>query len=88
MKNNEPTVTDFNNWRGGCSRFGYKIEFTYAEWHDWWVSTEQFNNRGRGKGNVCMARIDKELPFRVNNVELKETQLKNRDNNKYKAKKK
>ncbi len=47
------------------------IELTKAEWIAWWHGTQQFDNRGNAVGCVRMERIDKELPWTLDNIQLK-----------------
>jgi hypothetical protein len=50
----------------GAKKRGLDFHFTYEEWLDWWG--EDIENRGRGKGQLVMARYGDVGPYHPDNV--------------------
>lgn len=69
MSKQSPDYNDYFNWRQPLKKMGYEVNMTLAEWCVWWEHSGKWKERGRGRHNYCMARIDIEKPFSIDNVE-------------------
>lgn len=61
----------YNDW-SGTRRRKKLIDITREEWIEWWKATGVFDQRGPNAGQYFMSRIDKSLPFSIDNIELKQ----------------
>lgn len=66
----KPNKLHYWDWYANKRRKGL-IDITCEEWRNWWIETGEWVNRGRNSGNCFMSRIDKSLPFSLDNIELK-----------------
>lgn len=67
----KPMENDYYNWCGG-RRASKLIEINKFEWIGWWATTGKYKQRGSYRGQYYMSRIDKTMPFSINNIELKQ----------------
>lgn len=56
----------YNVQRLTAKKRGIEWNFTYDEWIDWWG--DDIVNRGKRKGQLCMARYNDTGPYHPNNV--------------------
>lgn len=59
----------YNNWLGGRRYFDL-VNITKEEWCQWWEDTKLFDMRGNSKGSVLMMRVDRAMPFQLDNIKL------------------
>ncbi len=58
----------FNLHRDAAKRRGLGFEFTFEEWYDFWQKSGHWEERGRGKGQYVMSRVNDQGPYKVGNV--------------------
>lgn len=61
----------YRDWLRG-RRYSNLVDITCDEWCAWWRMTGAFEERGTGRYQYYMSRIDKTQPFRLDNIELKQ----------------
>jgi hypothetical protein len=66
-----PTYYNYADWRNPTRKEG-RLGITCEEWIGWWTDTGLWEQRGIKTGQYYMSRIDKELPFSLDNIELKQ----------------
>jgi hypothetical protein len=59
----------YNQWKFRLRTLKCDIDMSFDEWYGWWEATGHWNDRGRGRNQYCMSRIDKSLPYNTGNVE-------------------
>ncbi|RYE95686.1 MAG: hypothetical protein EOO77_42410, partial [Oxalobacteraceae bacterium] len=47
---------------------GIEWKLTFEEWDKWWVDSGHKSERGRFRGNYCMARIGDTGPYEIGNI--------------------
>lgn len=52
----------------GATLRGIPFEITFKEWVEWWNTDDRWANRGAGKDKLCMARLNDEGPYRIDNI--------------------
>lgn len=62
--------TDCQRARAQANFRGEGWEITEKEYIALWRQDDLYKLKGRGTGNYCMVRIDKEKPWRLDNVEI------------------
>lgn len=65
----KPTLYDYRCWKGP-RRKNNLIGISGPEWIRVWEESGKFAERGNGSDEYCMDRLDKSLPFTVDNVEI------------------
>jgi hypothetical protein len=45
-------------------------QLTIEDWFQIWANEDDWNNRGRASHNICLTRIDPNLPWTMDNVAL------------------
>ena len=61
----------FNAHRAGAAARGIEFLFTFDEWLLVWAKSGKWKDRGRRKGQYCMARKKDMGPYSTSNVEIK-----------------
>jgi hypothetical protein len=63
--------TAYNVQRNDAKKRGIEFLLTFSEWLDIWVSSGHLHERGRKKGQYCMARKGPDIgPYAVGNVRI------------------
>jgi len=55
--------------RAQANHRGEGWELSIEEWFELWTP-DLWSKRGRGTNDLCMVRLDKSLPFRMDNVKI------------------
>lgn len=58
----------FNSHKQDAKRRGIPFLFSFEEWRDWWLADGRWLRRGRGVGNLVMARHGDVGPYSLSNV--------------------
>lgn len=68
-KSQRPSYKKYEQIKSYCKKKNIEFQFTYEDWLSWWA---QYPNvkYGRGMDEFVMIRIDKNLPFCKENVQL------------------
>jgi len=66
----EPTYNDYFDWLSAVKNSKYKVAINIDEWLGWWKNSGKWSERGRGRLCYCMARIDIEEAFSLDNIHL------------------
>lgn len=56
--------------RHSARKRGIAFLLTFDEWLDLWIKSGKWSNRGRYRGNYCMARFGDKGPYAIGNVEI------------------
>jgi hypothetical protein len=83
---NAPNYNDYFDWKSSCKKRGYEIQLTLQEWLNIWINSGRWNERGRGRHDSCMGRIDVEKGYSVENVSIIQVKDKHYTRNKTKRK--
>ncbi len=60
----------FGVQRRGAKKRGIAFHLTFEEWWDIWQSSGHWHERGKSKGQYCMARYGDEGDYEVGNVKI------------------
>ena len=67
-KEDYPTYQDYFDWKSSCKRSGNEVDITMQDWIQWWNDSGLWSQRGRGRLDYCMGRIDVQKPFSLDNI--------------------
>lgn len=74
MRNRRITMELFYNDWVGPRRKKQQVDLTVDEWIGWWEGTGVFEHRGPNVGDYIMARVDRNEPFSLDNIQLRQRQ--------------
>jgi hypothetical protein len=58
----------FRTQLGNARSRGIPFEFSLQDWWAWWQTDNRWLSRGKGKFDLCMARINDVGPYSIENV--------------------
>lgn len=67
--------TAFASQKNHARQRGIIFLLTFEEWLNIWITSKKLNQRGRKKGQYCMARYGDVGPYSIDNVEIIVSQL-------------
>ena len=59
----------YNGFKARCKELNNELDMTKDEFIGWWNATGHVQERGPGRTQYCMSRIDSSLPYNTANVE-------------------
>jgi len=62
------TYKEYGMQRAAAKQRGVEFNLTFDEWHDWWLNTGHADERGKGKGTYCMARLNDAGAYELGNI--------------------